>query len=114
MAGAKTSHSPCTDGHVLVQRQGMSYCTWQWDGTNAWLSVPIPVDMAELWIRPQQGTTGSCTSTAAAAAGLEMFLAAPGLGQELSLFPHPFLVTSTQEFGNQRDCSVHVSKGMEL
>jgi len=52
-------------------------------------SGPKPVGIAGLWIQPQQDTKHSCSRIAAVAVGLKVFLAAPALGQESFLFPHP-------------------------
>lgn len=51
-------------------------------------SEPKPVDIAGLWIQPQQDTECSCSSITAVAIGLKAFLAALAFGQQLFVFPH--------------------------
>lgn len=73
-----------------------------------------------LWIWQSSGSGPSKAPQGAAPALLQLLLGwkclwlPQGLGRSPLSFLTPLLVTSTQEFGTQRDCSVHISKGMEL
>lgn len=73
-----------------------------------------------LWIWQSSGSGPSKAPQGAAPALLQLLLGwkcfwlPQGLGRSSLSFLTPLLVTSTQEFGTQRDCSAHISKGMEL